>query len=159
MYRRIRKIADRIIDESFPLLKGKRIIFLVLRFRFYALSILVPPRIRIIVISTRTKNFSNKIITGIIAHELCHQERYIEMGTAAYIKFIAGYTFSNRIRTGEERLTDLRTIEKGYGAELYELTLISHADKKHRNIIDNYLSPEEIKNHALKRGKWNQNGL
>lgn len=81
------------------------------------------------------------------------------MGTAGYLKFIPGYIFSNKIRTREERLTDIRTVEKGYGAQLYELAVISQADKNHRNIIDNYLTPEEIKNYALQRGKWNQNRL
>jgi len=158
MYRRIRKIADRIIAESFPGLQGKRIIMLVFRFRFYALSLWIPPGLRFIVVSTRTRNLSDEAITGLIAHELCHQERYCEMGIRNYLKFLVGYVFSNKTRRNEEHETDRRTIEKGYARELYELTLVSRKDKKHKKIIDNYLSPEEIKNYALQTGRWNHPG-
>jgi len=158
MYRRIRKIADRIIDESFPQLQGKRIIILVLRFKFYALSLWIPPVLRIIVVSTRAKHLNDEAITGLIAHELCHQERYCEMGIRKYMKFLIMYVFSDKTRRNEEHEADRRTIEKNYACELYELTLASRSDKKHKKIIDNYLTPEEIKSYALQTGKWNQSG-
>jgi len=96
----------------------------------------------------------DRVLTGILAHELCHQERYISMGLARYLKFIFIYTFSARKRYDEERATDMMTIDKGYAHELYELTLISSADKKHKPIIDNYLSASEIMEYAERTGKW-----
>jgi len=154
MYKRIRQLSDRIIAESFPRLQGKRVIILVAPFRFYALSLWVPPFFRVIIISTRVKSMSDFVITGILAHELCHQERYLMMGPAGYLRFAAGYLFSNKARTLEERATDYLAIEKGYARELHELTLISRADPNHETIIDNYLTPEEIIIHAKKSGKW-----
>jgi len=152
--KRIRLIAEKIIEDSFPLLKGKRILFFILYLRFFGFSAWIPPFIRIIVFSTRTKALDDFALAGIMAHELCHQERYIGMGVPQYLKFIVSYTFSEKCRTQEERATDILTIEKGYGRQLYELTLITRNDKKHSNIIDNYLTPEEIRSYAESLGKW-----
>jgi len=154
MLNRVRKIAGRIIEESFPLLEGKRIFFIVIWFRFYAMSFLIPPCLRIIVISKRARKFTDSALTALIAHELCHQERYIRMGLRNYLKFIPGYLFSKKIQRSEEVATDLMAIEKGYARELYELTIISHKDDRHRKIIDNYLTPEEIREYALRKGVW-----
>ncbi|NMC41388.1 MAG: hypothetical protein GYA43_09500 [Bacteroidales bacterium] len=154
MLKRVRRLADKIRKDSFPLLQGRRIYFIIAPFRFYALSVWIPPLIRLVIISTRVKPMSDFVITGIIAHELCHQERYLRMGTARYLRFAVGYLFSDKARTEEERATDFLTIEKGYARELHELTLISRTDKRHKTIIDNYLTPEEIIDHAMKSGKW-----
>jgi hypothetical protein len=151
---RVRLTGQRLIDESFPVMQGKKIHFIVLRFRFFALSVWIPLFIRFIVISRRTRNFTDEVLTGILAHELCHQERYYQMGIWGYLKLVARYSLSNKARTDEERATDTLTIEKGYGRNLYELTLISHKDNNHRTILDNYLTPEEIKTYSRSIGKW-----
>lgn len=151
---KVRLIGQKLIDESFPVLHGRKIHFIIIPFRFFALSVWIPLFIRFIVISTRTRDFSDEVLTGILAHELCHQERYYGMGIGGYLKFVARYSFSNKARTDEERATDTLTIEKGYGRNLYELTLISHKDIKHRSILDNYLTPEEIKTYSISIGKW-----
>ncbi|MGD0583455.1 MAG: hypothetical protein ABR974_10970 [Bacteroidales bacterium] len=151
---RIRTIADKIIEESFPLLKGKKIFYLSFYLRFFGFSAWIPPFTRIIVISTRTKKLDDFALTGIIAHELCHQERYRLMGFFRYLWFVLSYTFSEKARSSEERATDKLTIEKGYGRQLYELTLISQQDKNHLKIIDNYLTPDEIRSYAESLGKW-----
>jgi hypothetical protein len=154
MKERIRVIGERIISESFPSLNGKKIHFYVFWLSFFGFSAWVPPFFRFIVISTRTRAFSDDVLTGILAHELSHQERYLEMGTARYLKFALGFIFSKKVQAAEEKATDRLTIEKGYGRQLYELTLISNKDSKHKNIIDNYLTPEEIKAYAIESGKW-----
>ena len=154
MRKRVKGLAAVIISDSFPSLKGKRILFIVTWFRFYALSILIPPSLRIIVISKRTINFNDDVIKGILAHELSHQERYFEMGFVAYLKFAVRFLFSRRAREAEEKAVDRLTIEKGYGKYLYEVTLLSLNNKNHRKINDNYLSPEEIRLYAEKLGKW-----
>lgn len=71
-----------------------------------------------------------------------------------YIRFAAKYLFFKKARMLEEKDTDRLTIEKGYGRELYEISLISRADLRHKNIIDNYMTPEDIKDYAIKTGKW-----
>jgi len=147
-------IANKIISESFPLLEGKKIHFYVFWLSFFGFSAWIPPFFRFIVISTRTSDFSDEVLTGILAHELCHQERYLEKGTWRYLKFAVGFLFSKKVQAAEEKATDRLTIEKGYGRQLYELTIISRKDSNHKKIMDNYLSPDEIKAYAIKRGNW-----
>jgi len=154
MRERIRSIGEKIIADSFPSLQGKRIHFYVIWLSFYGFSAWIPPFFRFIVISTRTREFTDEVLTGILAHELCHQERYLNMGVRGYLKFALGFMFSKKIQAAEEKATDRLTIEKGYGRQLYELTIISGKDRNHKKIIDNYLSPEEIKSYAIKSGKW-----
>jgi hypothetical protein len=151
---RIRIIGNRLISESFPVLQTRKVHFITLRFRFYAVSFWIPFAARIIVISTRTRNFSDMVLTGILAHELSHQERYLSMGKAGYIIFAFRYIFSKKLQADEERATDRLTIDKGYGRQLYDLTLISHKDENHKSILDNYLTPGEIKEYAMEAGKW-----
>lgn len=151
MQKRIKPIALNIIDKSFPLLKGKRIFYLTTYLRFFAFSVWIPPFFRLITLSTRTRKLDDYVITGIIAHELCHQERYILMGTLGYMKFIFKYTFSGKARIEEERATDTLTIVKGYARQLCELTGITSQDNNHKSIIGNYLSAEEIKSYAKSR--------
>jgi hypothetical protein len=151
---RLKTTADKIIEESFPLLKEKKIFYFSFYLRFYGFSAWIPPVARIIVISTRTEKLNDFVLTGIMAHELCHQERYLLMGLLRYLWFVVSYTFSEKARTAEERATDKLTIDKGYGRQLYELTIISNQDKNHREIIDNYLAPDEIRSYAESQGKW-----
>jgi hypothetical protein len=154
MKQRVRDLASEIINDSFPLLKGKKVIFTVMKFRFFAMSFLIPPSLRIIIISRRTEEFSDSVMTAIIAHELCHQERYLEMGTLKYLKFAANYLFSKRAQEEEEKATDRLTVEKGYARQLYQLTEISHNDGNHSAILTNYLTPDEIRGYAEELGKW-----
>ena len=154
MRKRVREFADEIIADSFPLLHGKRIFFIVTWFRFYGLSLLIPPFLRFIVVSKRTVKFSDDVIKGILAHELSHQERYLRMSTAGYLKFAFNFLVSKRAQADEEKATDRLTIEKGYGKYLYEVSLLSFNDKNHKKINDNYLSPEEIKQYSEELGKW-----
>lgn len=147
-------IAGKLINESFPVLKGKRIYIFVFRFRFYALSVWLPLFIRFIVMSTRTMTFDENIITGILAHELCHQERYFDMGALKYIRFAIGFITSKKVQAAEEKATDRLTIEKGYGRQLYELSKIQYLDKNHERINEYYMSMDEIKLYAESIGKW-----
>jgi hypothetical protein len=154
MRNRVKALSKGIIENSFPLLRGKKIHFIIFPFKFFALSLWIPSVARVVVVSTRTKYLKDEVLTAIVVHELCHQERYLQMGFWGYLRFIAGYAFSNKARTAEERATDTLTIDKGYGRNLYELTLISYTDKNHKSILDNYLTPDEIKTYARSIGKW-----
>jgi hypothetical protein len=154
MRRRISTILNKLKADSFPMLKEKKIHIFVMQFRFYACSVWIPPFMRFIIISKRAKDFSDSVLTGIMAHELCHQERYLEMGILRYLKFAVGFITSRKIQSGEEKATDMLTIEKGYGRQLYELSQIQYFDKKHEKINEYYLSLEEIKSYSERIGKW-----
>lgn len=154
MRNRVNTILNKLKADSFPLLGEKKIHLFVMRFRFYACSVWIPPFIRFIIISRRTKDFGDSVLTGIMAHELCHQERYLEMGIMRYLKFAVGFITSRKVQSDEEKATDRLTIEKGYGKQLYELSQIQYFDKKHEKINENYLSLEEIKSYSERIGKW-----
>jgi hypothetical protein len=104
--------------------------------------------------SSRTSTFNEDVITGILAHELCHQERYLKLGMLKYIWFALGFITSRKFQSVEEKATDRLTIEKGYGRQLYELSKIQFLDKKHERINEFYLSLEEIRSYSESIGKW-----
>jgi hypothetical protein len=147
-------VAGKLINDSFPMLKDKKIYLFVFRLRFYAMAVWVPPFIRFIVVSTRTKTFNENVITAILAHELCHQERYLKLGVLKYIWFAIVFITSRKAQAKEEKATDRLTIEKGYGRQLYELSEIQYQDKKHERINEFYMSLEEIKSYSESIGKW-----
>jgi hypothetical protein len=147
-------IIRKLINDSFPVLRNKTIRLFIFRFRFYAMSVWLPPFTRFIIMSTRTKTFNENVITGILAHELCHQERYYNLGVLKYIRFVIGFLISRKLQAEEEKATDKLTIEKGYGRQLYELSEIQSCDKKHERINEYYMSLEEIRSYSESIGKW-----
>jgi hypothetical protein len=147
-------IIRNLIDKSFPLLKDKKIHLFIFKLQFYAMSVWIPPFFRFIVMSTRTKGFNENVLTAILAHELCHQERYFKLGTKKYILFALRFVFLRKEQAKEEMATDMLTIEKGYGRQLYELAEIQFLDKKHERINELYMSLEEIKSFSQSIGKW-----
>jgi len=151
---RIIRIRNKQIEDSFPLFRNKKVHLIIMSLPFYACSVWIPPFLRFIVISKRTKDLSDNVIEGIMAHELCHQERYLEMGTLRYLKFAIGFITSRRAKANEEKATDRLTIEKGYGRQLFELSEIQYIDKKHERINEYYLSLEEIRSYSERIGKW-----
>jgi hypothetical protein len=154
MNKEYRDITRKLVIDSFPVLKDKRILVLTGWLQFYAFSVWIPPFIRLIVLSNRAADLGVSAITGLIAHELCHQERYIKMGVAGYLGFAIKFLLSKETRSAEEKSTDRLTIEKGYGRNLYDLSVITHNDEKHKKINDYYLSIEEIKSYSESLGKW-----
>jgi hypothetical protein len=154
MKENFREITHMLIASSFPVLRDKKIIVMTGFVRFYAFSVWIPPLLRLIVLSKHTRTLSTSAVTGLIAHELCHQERYLKMGVLKYFIFAVRFLFSRRTRSSEEKATDRLTIEKGYGRDLYELSVITHKDKNHDKIIDFYLSLDEIETYARNLNKW-----
>ena len=155
MREKCKALAGKLINDSFPELKNRKIHILIYKFRFYGMSLWIPPFLRLVIISSRCEKFNENELTGIIAHELCHQERYLKMGTGKYLLFAFRFLTSRKAQGEEETATDRLTVEKGYGRQLYDLTLISHYDKNHEKIIELYMTPEDIKAYAVSLGKWN----
>lgn len=156
MIRYYRQITQFLIDKSFPVLRGKRIVIGIAPLSFYAFSVWLPPIMRLIVLSTKVRHFDKYAITGLFAHELCHQERYIKMGTLNYLGFVVKFLYSRNARAVEEKATDRLTIEKGYGMELFRLSEITHNDRKNKKTNDLYLSLEEIRSYSESIGKWRE---
>jgi hypothetical protein len=154
MKKEYKRITGELINSSFPLLRNKKIYLFILKFRFYAMSVWIPPFTRFIIMSTRTKTFNENVLKGILAHELCHQERYLKLGVLKFIRFAVVFLISRKAQALEEKATDKLTIEKGYARQLYELTEIQSRDKKHEKINEFYLSLEEIRRYSESIGKW-----
>ncbi len=136
------------------MLQNKRIRVITGWLRFYAFSVWIPPCLRLIVLSKRTRKLGESALTGLLAHELCHQERYLQMGTLRYLEFAVKFVLSRTVRGSEEKATDRLTIEKGYGRQLYDLSVITHEDSRHKKINEFYLSADEIKTYSESLGKW-----
>lgn len=149
-----KRIVRKLIVDSFPLLKNKKICVFVFKLSFFALSVWIPPWIRFIVMSTRTRELNENVITGILVHELCHQERYLKLGVFRYLRFAVKFLTSRKAQQEEERATDKLTIEKGYGRQLFELTEIAIMDKNHSEMNELYMSPDEIRAYSESIGKW-----
>lgn len=149
-----KEITRKLIDKSFPVLKHKKIFIIKAPLSFFACSLWLPPFIRVIVFSRRTRHFGKPVITGLIAHELCHQERYIEMGIFKYIRFAAKFLTSRNARASEEKATDRLTIEKGYARELYELSVLTFRERKDKRLNELYLPLSEIKSYSESLGNW-----
>jgi Zn-dependent protease with chaperone function len=147
-------IVRDLIEKSYPVIRGRKIHILEIRFRYYAFSIWIPPALRIIAVSRRAVRLSDKALKGLLAHELSHQERYLSMGLQGYLIFIVKYIFSREAREKEEKSTDMVTIEKGYARELHELSVITSRDENHKRIQRNYLTPVHIRAYAESKGKW-----
>ncbi|HNR41487.1 MAG TPA: hypothetical protein PKL65_04585 [Bacteroidales bacterium] len=155
MLRYYRKLTRELIERSFPLLKGKKILIGMAPLNFYAFSIWLPPFMRLMVFSTKTRRFDKPAIKGLVVHELCHQERYMRIGALKYLGFSVKYVVSRKARAAEEKSTDRLTIEKGFGWELFRLTEITHNDRKNKKTNDLYMSPGEIRSYSENLGKWN----
>ena len=107
---RYNKIINGLVNSSFPLLKNRKIFVkkIVSEFSaqaqmdlFYNLSVLINPKYDI---------YSDFEITGLLAHELCHLEDFIEKGVLWKFIHDLRYTFSEKYR--EDMKSQL--IEKQY---------------------------------------------
>ena len=95
---------------------------------------------------------SDKELRGGLAHELIHLEDAKKMNILEFIIFFFKYHLSKKFAKQWELNTDKRTIERGYGRELYvnrkfRFKNLSEKDKK---IMKNYFGPEKIKQYAKK---------
>lgn len=154
MKERCSKIIEELINESFPTLRDKKIHVFVLPLKYFAWSIWIPGLIRFILINKALNNIDDFTMRGNLAHELCHQERYIKMGFVGYIRFVISYFASKSFRREEENVIDKMTIEKGYAKELYEVSQLRMKDKKHESIKKLYYQLNDIRTYAEKIGKW-----
>lgn len=139
------RIKNQIILKSFPLLKQKKIYLIIINSNFYGHSICIPFLICFIAISKKSKIFNDFCLEGLLAHELSHQERYLKMTLFQYLKFIIKYLTNKKYRTKTEKEIDQTTVKKGYGNQLYELSIIQFKDNKRNKINKYYSSLEEIK--------------
>ncbi len=144
------KMVEVLIKKSFPSLKNVKIkLFEFGITSLYGLYVLG----NFIGINKKCRNFSNKKIEALLAHELCHAEISKKKGFFRSFFLYIYYWFSSKFRVAEEIRADKSVIKKGYARGLFELTKKIESDYK----IDypKYgLSSKKIKSLAQKSKKW-----
>ena len=148
--KKYKKIVDGLVEKSFPGLKGKKI--KIFEFGITNLYGLFIP-MNFIGLHKKCRSFSNKIIKGILVHELCHAEFSNKVKFLKRFLILMGYWFFPRLRMREEIKTDKLSIKKGYGKELFELARKIELDLDRKDVRYG-LSSEQIKSYAKKIGKW-----
>ena len=148
--KKYKKIVDELVEKSFPSLKSKKIKFFEFGItNFYGLFI----PMNFIGLHKKCRSFSNKIIKGILVHELCHAEFSNKGGFVKSWLTLIFYWFFSKLRAKEEIKTDKLAIKKGYGRELFESARKIELDLDRKDVRYG-LSPEQIKNYAKKIRKW-----
>ena len=143
------KIIDKLIEDSFPKLKGKKT--KIFEFNITNLYALFLPS-NSIGVHKKCRGFSNRAIKGMLVHELCHAEFSNKEGIVkSWLIFII-YWFFPKLRRKEEIKTDKLTIKKGYARQLFEITKIIELELNGE--IKYGLSSQEIKFYAKKIKKW-----
>ncbi|MEK6847636.1 MAG: M48 family metalloprotease [Nanoarchaeota archaeon] len=150
---RYKKISDSIIKKAFIVLKGRRLIYIERKFKYFGKAINLG-FFNVIIINPVLRTFSDKELKGFFAHELSHIQRHQARNLSKKISFIINYLISEKFRRWEEGEADKLTIKKGYGQELYALMRKSYGvSKEHeKRLKSSHLSLKEIKLY-IKRNK------
>lgn len=147
---RYRKVVNELINESFPNLRKKK--FKIFEFgviRLYGIYLLG----NFIAMNKKCRGFSNKIMKGILVHELCHAEYSNKIGFSKSCLIFIKYWLFPKLRIKEEIKTDKLAIKKGYGKELFESARKIELDLDRKDVRYG-LSPEQIKDYAIKIKEW-----
>ena len=144
-----RKVIDELINKSFPSFREKK--FKIFEFgviRIYGIYLLG----NFIGMNKKCRGFSDKVIKGILTHELCHAEYLSKIGFLKSCLIFIRYWLFLKLRIKEEIKTDKLAIKKGYGRELFESTKM--IELKEGLTIKYGLSSSKIKSYAIKIKKW-----
>lgn len=138
------RIVNQLIKQSFPNLKGKRIIIKEKKASYRAHVSYLPWGMRIIV-SDKLRKFPLKVIKRILIHELCHLEIFKDLGVIKTNLNYLTYLLFSRVRIRTEKEAIILMLKKGYVKEVVE------ARKNNlRRGMDYAISKEEIKSYMKK---------
>lgn len=112
-----KKIADKLIQKSFPLLKNEKIKICEKEMKSRGFAEFWPWRKRIL-ISTKVRKYKREKIMGLLVHELSHCEMNKRKGFLWLLTIWILTHFSKKLKYKIEWETDMLAIEKGYGRYL-----------------------------------------
>ena len=138
------------IQKSFSSIKGKKIQIKYFSSNNYSGGAFwILPFWRILFLN-KNKNFNEKELTGLIAHELAHFE--INQARGWLTTRVVGifYWLSPKLRKSEEARADKLAIKAGYAKEIHALA----KKLKNSKLKKYYMKPDEIKSYTRKIGKW-----
>jgi len=122
------KMVSDLVNESFQLLKGKKIALEELDTNLYRAHVKYTFSGLKIIISTQLSKFPNWKVRRILIHELCHLEIFLRWGVIrTNIDWII-YLMSKKHRVAVEREANILMIRKGYGKLI--LTTIEENKKR-----------------------------
>jgi len=146
------KIINSLIKENFPKLKNKEVNVLEIpKYVVWWVGGFVFKRF--IIVTFAVRNLDKKSQRGLFANELCHVEDSIKRNyfqeSMQFIRENLSWLFNTKFSFNIERKTELKTIRKGYGKELYEFSS-KRERKKSKQVLESlykrgYLSPKQIK--------------
>lgn len=153
--KRFRKTIEKVRKKSFPEIKG-RIWTMQIPFPIPGAAVFyILPWIKLILFTNKCKELTDKVLVGLIAHELSHFSRFDSKGGFFYYWKYFFFVWGEKGKI-EERETDKLTLRKGYSKELLELKV--EAEKrlkgtKWEKYLDNYLTGSESKAYVKKINK------
>ena len=150
-----KEIVDDLIKKSFPILKGKKIYishFFISK-KFSGGSFCILPFRRVLFINNK-REFTEKQLIGLLAHELGHFELFQKRGWLLSLFAEIWYWIFSKFRKNEETNVNKLIIQKGYAKEYYNFIKKVYGRKVLAKASKYYLSPQEIKSYAQKIGKW-----
>lgn len=158
--KKYQKIVDELVKKSFPALKHKHIILTIMNkqiknahasvsyFGFFIWIFMFP----------LSRKFSLDLIRPILVHELSHCEIIYNMSLLEKLRFAFRWLFTKRGKAWFETEADKNVIKKGYAKVHYKL--VTHVEKiRTKAYLElraqrGYLSSKQIKQYAIKIGKW-----
>jgi len=145
------KIVNLLIEESFPLLRERKILIKEKDTLKYRTHVKYSPLKFKIFVSIQLRKFPLWKIKRILIHELCHLEIFLEWGLIKTNLNLTCYLFSQNCRMKVEREANILMIKKGYG----KLVLTALKENKKRGLKYS-LNEEQIKSYAQKIRKCQQ---
>ena len=114
-------LAKKIISTSFPALRGLTLNLKIVETDDFVMAVSIEDReIHLEVSREDAARMGRSVVTGVLAHELCHAEEDCRHGHGPLLETLFSW-LSERIpslRTRMERRIDIAVIRKGYGNEL-----------------------------------------
>jgi hypothetical protein len=112
-------LAEEMISNSFPALRGMTIRLKVLETGKYVMAVLVEgKKIHLDVSRDDIARMQRSAVRGVLAHELCHAEEDRRYGPVLGALFDSLCEHFPSLETRRERRMDMAAIRKGYGNEL-----------------------------------------
>ena len=154
-----RRIIQKLVNESFPELKNKRIITSIKELKVGSMWASKKLNYFEIILDPKRNKLNNpEYLIGPFVHELIHFKNYSGIyGWPRCLLENIAFLFKGRLMAFFERKTDKETIERGYAMELYQNRIFRfrNSPKEYwQKYSKFYLSPKEIKSYAESIGKW-----
>jgi hypothetical protein len=152
-------LAKTMISTSFPSLRGMRLILEILDSEDFVMATRLEGKEILLDVSREDAvRMGRSVVTGVLAHELCHAEEDYRHGPFLEALFSWLYERIPSLETRMERRIDLAVIRKGYGNDLLAFQRYHDLYYEPYDQTDG-LTVKEIEEVLLKMGQSKQSVL